>query len=171
VALPHFLCKNLISRILKNLDLLWKRTAKESKFLISSFCPEDDGEPNLWLSRRNCAQQYDDTRVSQPGGTWESFSVCHARLSVEKSLVAPLRVRPVRSSELLSTVSARDPQIRGRISPDAALESYHRQKKRSVSLLTQPPSLAHVALEVERKRQKSPAMYHTILSIRIKREI
>jgi hypothetical protein len=73
---------------------------------------ESDPAPNLWVSRRNCAQQYDDTRVSQPGGTWESFSVCHARarLSVEKSLVAPLRVRPVRSSELLSTVSAGDPQ-------------------------------------------------------------
>jgi hypothetical protein len=37
---------------------------------------------------------------------WESFSVCHARLSVEKSLAAPLRVRPARSSELLITVSA-----------------------------------------------------------------
>jgi hypothetical protein len=75
------------------------------------------------------------------------------------------------STQWLSTVSAGEPQIRARICPDAALKSYHRQKKRSVSLLTQPPSLAHVALEVERKRQKSPAMYLTILSIRIKREI
>ena len=44
-ALRHLLCKNLISRILENLDLLWKRTAKERRFLISSSCPGDDGEP------------------------------------------------------------------------------------------------------------------------------
>jgi len=39
------MCKNLISRILENLDLLWKRTAKERRFLISSSCTQDDGEP------------------------------------------------------------------------------------------------------------------------------
>ena len=33
-VLRHLMCKNLISRILKNLDLLWRRTAKERRFLI-----------------------------------------------------------------------------------------------------------------------------------------
>jgi hypothetical protein len=44
-ALPHLLDKYLISRILKNLDLLWKRIAKKSRFPISSSRPEDGGEP------------------------------------------------------------------------------------------------------------------------------
>jgi len=47
MALRHLLCRDLISRILKNLDLLWKRAAKESRFPISSSCPGDDGEPGL----------------------------------------------------------------------------------------------------------------------------
>jgi len=45
----HLLCKNLISRILKNFYLLWKRIAKERKFLISSSCPGDDGEPKYFI--------------------------------------------------------------------------------------------------------------------------
>jgi hypothetical protein len=49
VVLRHLLCKNLISRILKNFYLLWKQIAKERKFLISSSCPGDDGEPKYFI--------------------------------------------------------------------------------------------------------------------------
>lgn len=41
VVLHHLLCKNLISRIMKTLDLLWKRSAEKSRFPISSSCTRD----------------------------------------------------------------------------------------------------------------------------------
>lgn len=45
VVLRHLVCKNLINSMLKNLDLLWKRTPKERRFPISSSCTQDDGDP------------------------------------------------------------------------------------------------------------------------------
>lgn len=50
MVLHHFVCKNLISSMLKNLDLLMKRAAKERRFPISSFCTEDDGEPTFRMA-------------------------------------------------------------------------------------------------------------------------
>jgi hypothetical protein len=45
-ALRHLLGNNPISSMPKDLDRLWKRTAKEERVLRSSSCPGDDGEPD-----------------------------------------------------------------------------------------------------------------------------
>ena len=50
MVLRHLVYKNLINRILKNLDPLWQRTPKERRPSISSSCTQDDGEPKIWIS-------------------------------------------------------------------------------------------------------------------------
>ncbi len=55
-VLRHLVCKNLINRMLKNPDLLWKRTPKERRFPISSSYTQDDGEPCFRFSVILCAK-------------------------------------------------------------------------------------------------------------------
>ena len=62
LVLRHLLCKNLISKRLKDLDLLWKRTPKARKLPISSSCTEDDAEPQIGSPSKTDAHRASATK-------------------------------------------------------------------------------------------------------------